>query len=127
MKECEVKILDEEDLLFVDHLKTLGIQKSVALTLTFLLNVKEASSRDIEIGTGLRQPEISLAISFMKSHSWITGKLMKLNRRGRPLHVYSLCVPLERIFEYYEEIIYHNSQESIAKIQKIKDILHSNH
>ncbi|WNY25282.1 transcriptional regulator protein [Methanolapillus millepedarum] len=125
MKDYEVKILDDEDVRFAAHLKSLGIQKSVALTLTYLLNVDEASSRDIEIGTGLRQPEISLAICFMKSHSWVAGKLVKVNRKGRPLHVYSLCVPLERIFEYYESIIYHDSQESIAKIQKIKDLLHN--
>ncbi|WP_338098153.1 transcriptional regulator protein [Methanolapillus ohkumae] len=123
MKDYEIKVLDEDDLLFANHLKNLGIQKNVALTLTYLLNVEEASSREIEIGTGLRQPEISLALCYMKSNGWISGRLVKVNRKGRPMHVYSLKVTLEYIFEHYEEIVYNNSQESILKIQRVKDFL----
>ena len=124
--DFEVKILDENDLVFVSDLRNLGVQRNVALTLVYLLNVKEASSREIEIGTGLRQPEISFAICFMDEHSWIKSHSIKVNKKGRPLNVYSLCVPLSTIYRYYELQVRKNYENSIVKIKQLKDLVKKN-
>ena len=121
-----MKILDEGDLVFVSDLRNLGIQRNVALTIVYLSNVKEASSREIEIGTGLRQPEISLAICFMADRQWIENRMVKVNKKGRPLKVYSLCAAMGTIYEYYESEAHQNYEESAVIIEQLKNIVKSN-
>ena len=71
MKNYELKVLDEDDHIFIKTLSNLGMPRSVATTMAYLMNVDEASSQEIEMSTGLRQPEVSLAIKFMSKQSWI--------------------------------------------------------
>ena len=71
MKDSEVKMLDEDDYIFIKALSNLGISRNVATAMAYLMNVDEASSREIEISTGLRQPEISLAMNLMCKQSWV--------------------------------------------------------
>ncbi len=123
MIDFEVKILDENDLVFVSDLRNLGIQRNVALTLVYLLNVKEASSREIEIGTGLRQPEISLAIGFMSDNKWVDSRMIRVNKKGRPLRVYSFCVPMKTIYAFYELKAHQDYEESVVKINQLKELI----
>ena len=124
--DFEVKILDENDLVFVSDLRNLGIQRNVALTLVYLSNVKEASSREIEIGTGLRQPEISLAIGFMSDNNWVDSRMIRVNKKGRPLRVYSFCVPMETIYVFYELKAHQDYEESVIKINQLKELIQKN-
>ncbi len=55
MKESTVKILDDKDMEFVETLRSLGVPRNVATLITFLANVDEASSREIEMGSDLTQ------------------------------------------------------------------------
>jgi len=121
--DFEVKILDENDLIFVSDLRNLGIQRNVALTIVYLSNVKESSSREIEIGTGLRQPEISLALGFMQDRQWVKTRMIKANKKGRPLKVYSLFVKMDKIYEYYEQQVLLSYEESVDKISRLKEIV----
>jgi predicted transcriptional regulator len=124
--DFEVKILDENDLSFVSDLRNLGIQRNVALTLVYMINVNEASSREIEIGTGLRQPEISLAICFMSDNSWIESRMVRANKKGRPLKVYSLCATMDAIYAFYELKAHQDYEESLVKINQLKELIHKN-
>ena len=123
MIELEVKILDEKDLIFVSDLRNLGISRNVALTLVYLRNVKEASSREIEIGTGLRQPEISMAIGFMDENQWITSRMKRINKKGRPLKIYSFSVKMETVYEYYEQVAQQNYEDSVQRIGQLKTLI----
>jgi len=49
MKDYEVKVLDENDHIFIETLRNLGMSRNVATTMAYLMNVDEASSREIEI------------------------------------------------------------------------------
>ena len=124
--DFEVKILDENDLVFVSDLRNLGVQRNVALAIVYLSHVREASSREIEIGTGLRQPEISLALCFMTDNQWVESRMIKVNKKGRPLKVYSLCVKMNTIYEYYEQQVRLNYEESVLKINQLKSVVKSN-
>ncbi|MDY0266421.1 MAG: transcriptional regulator protein [Methanimicrococcus sp.] len=119
----EVKVLDEKDLMFVSDLRNLGISRNVALTIVYLCQVEEASSRNIEIGTGLRQPEISIAIRFMAENQWVESKMLKDNKKGRPLRVYSISVPMDRIYQYYEALAHENYDKSAEKIERLKKLV----
>jgi len=121
--DFEVKILDENDLVFVSDLRNLGVQRNVALTIVYLLNAKEASSREIEIGTGLRQSEISLAICFMSENQWIESRMIRVNKKGRPLKIYSLSATMNKIYEYYESEAHQSYDESFLIIKQLKSIV----
>ncbi len=120
MKNSEVKVLDEDDLIFIETLKTLGMSRNVATTMAYLMNVGEASSQEIEISTGLRQPEISLAIRLMHNQSWVSVRSEKRLGKGRPTQIYALSAPVDEIISYYEDKIYKESQATISEIKKLK-------
>lgn len=122
MKDYEIKILDENDRIFIETLRNLGMSKNVATTMAYLMNIDEATSRDIEVSTGLRQPEVSLAIRLMHNQSWVRVRSEKKPGKGRPIKVYSLAAPVDEIISYYEDKIYKESQATISAIKKLKVI-----
>ena len=120
MKDYAIKVLDEEDHFFIETLKTIGISRKVAIIIAYLMNVDEASSREIEISTGLRQPEISLAMKLMHNQSWFSARLEKKSGKGRPMKIYSLAAPVDEIISFYEDKIDKESQATISVIKKLK-------
>ncbi len=120
MKDYEIKVLDEADHIFIETLRDLGAPRSVATMMAYLMNVDEASSREIEISTGLRQPEISLAMSLMLKQSWVSVRSEKKALKGRPMKIYSLAAPVDAIISYYEDQIYKESQATFSAIKKLK-------
>jgi predicted transcriptional regulator len=120
MKDLEVKMLDEEDHIFIETLRNLGMSRNVATTMAYLMNVDEASSREIEISTGLRQPEVSLVMRLMHNQSWISVRSEKKPGKGRPMKIYSLAAPVDEIISYYEDQIYKQSLATISAIKKLK-------
>ena len=120
MKDYEVKVLDENDYIFIETLRELGASRRVATMMAYLMNVDEASSREIEISTGLRQPEVSLAMRLMHNQSWVSVRSLKKPGKGRPVNIYSLAAPVDEIISYYEDKIYKESQATISVIKKLK-------
>ena len=51
-----IQLFTEKDEEFVNHLIEIGTRKNVAKMLVYLASIKEATSREIERGTDLRQP-----------------------------------------------------------------------
>lgn len=118
--KVEIKMLGEEDHIFIETLKNLGITRNLAATMAYLMNVDEASSHEIEMSTGLRQPEVSLAIKLMHKQSWLSVRSEKKPGKGRPVKIYSLSVPVGEIISYYEDKISRESQATISMINKLK-------
>ena len=61
----------------------IGTSKNVAKMLVFLANTPEATSRDLERGTDMRQPEVSIAIKYLTDQGWIKSREVPL-RKERP-------------------------------------------
>jgi predicted transcriptional regulator len=120
MKDYEIKLLDENDHIFIEMLRNLGMSRNIATTLAYFMNVDAATSREIEISTGLRQPEVSLAIRLMRNQSWVNVRSEKKPGKGRPIKIYSLAAPVDVIISYYEDKIYNESQVTISAIKKLK-------
>ena len=59
MRQFSVKVLDDADREFVEVLRELGIPRNVASMITYLANVEEATSREIEIGSNLHPAVVS--------------------------------------------------------------------
>ncbi|MFO7991253.1 MAG: ArsR family transcriptional regulator [Thermoplasmata archaeon] len=105
---------DQEEL--VNRLIKAGIQKNIARTLVFVASKDETKSREIESGTDLRQPEVSIAMQELRNRGWVTKRDIKKEGKGRPVHGYTLDKPIEGIIKEIEE----KEQE---RIKKIKDNL----
>ena len=120
MKDSEIKVLDEEDHIFIKTLSNIGMSRKVATIIAYLMKVNEASTQEIELSTGLRQPEISVAMKLMCNQSWASMRLEKNTGKGRPTNIYSLAIPVGEIISYYEDKIYKESQATFSVIKKLK-------
>ena len=97
MKSLSVNVLDKSDEEFADTLIDLGLKRNVAKVLTYLKNVKEVTSRDLEMGSDLRQPEVSIAMRELEELGWIAEREEKKPGKGRPYKIYQLKTSIEAI------------------------------
>jgi len=123
MKESTVKILDDKDMEFVETLRSLSVPRNVATLITFLANVDEASSREIEMGSDLRQPEVSIAMRTLRDNNWIEEKEIKREGKGRPMKVYSLKASIDEIIKHFEDEKLHESAQAMESIQRLKQLI----
>jgi len=83
----------------VDLLMRTGMPRNVAKTLVFLATRDETTSVEIEKATGLRQPEVSIAMQDLRKRRWVDKRDIKKEGKGRPVHAYRLAVPFGDIVE----------------------------
>lgn len=74
-----------------------GIPKNLAKALVFIARKGETTSVDIEKATGLRQPEVSIAMQELRRRKWVEKRDIKKEGKGRPVHSYKLSVPFSNI------------------------------
>ena len=122
IKQSTVRVLDEKDLEFVDALRSLKVPRNVATLITFLANATEATSREIEVGTSMRQPEVSIGMRALRNNNWIAEREVKAEGKGRPMKVYKLNVSIEEIIRHYEEVEKSESAKTMRAIQRLKEI-----
>jgi predicted transcriptional regulator len=103
-------------------LETLGMKRTVACVITFLKDQNERSARDIETATGLRQPEVSIAMQTLRERDWLTEHEIKSEGKGRPLKIYALRATIDEIINYYEAEKSRELARFSEAIQKLKDL-----
>ena len=88
----------------VELLRRLNINRPVAFTLACLSKGEEISSQCIEMVSGLRQPEVSIAMRYLRENNWVDMREEKKNQgKGRPVKLYKLMVSMETIIDTIEE------------------------
>ena len=122
MKSSEVSVFDDIDLEFIDILRHLNISRNVASTLAYLSSVEEATSKDLELGSELRQPEVSIAMRELRNYGWIEEKEIKKEGKGRPMKIYRLAVPMDEIVLFLEEKTQKQAQKTLENIEKLKNL-----
>jgi predicted transcriptional regulator len=95
-------VADEKDWAFINGLQSLGANRNAAKLITYLKDVEEGSSRDIEMATDLRQPEVCVAMGILRDMGWISERDVKGIGKGRPQKIYALRATIEEILEHYE-------------------------
>lgn len=123
MKESFVMRFDEKDIEVVETLRSLGVPRKVSNMLAYLANGTEATSREIERGSDLRQPEVSIALRTLRKHNWIEEKMSKSDGTGRPMKVYKLSTPINEILRYYEQEKLNEANKAMQSIQRLKTLL----
>ncbi len=125
MKTIVVRQLDDRDEKIADALISLGMSRPAARILTYLQDIDEAKSTELEKGTGLRQPEISISMKQLKECDWINEREEKRAGKGRPYKVFSLRAGFNDIVAQLEEQHRNAAAEVQAKIERLKDITRS--
>ncbi|MEA3293354.1 MAG: ArsR family transcriptional regulator [Euryarchaeota archaeon] len=122
MKSSEVSVFDDTDLEFIDILRNLNISRNVASTLAYLSSVDEATSKDLELGSQLRQPEVSIAMRELRKSGWLEEREVKKEGKGRPMKVYKLSIPMSEIVIHLEDQTRLNAKRTMKNIEKLKSI-----
>jgi predicted transcriptional regulator len=116
MKEKPNYTLNKDDAKIINLFSELGMPKNLAKTLIYISRVEECRSDDIENGTNLRQPEVSIAVRELSRRGWTDTREQKKKGKGRPIHVYKLSADLNDIVKTFEK-------EKMTQIQDIKNNL----
>ncbi len=123
MNTEKVMYFTEKEEEFVNLLIGIGTKRNVAKVLVFLANIPEVTSREIERGTDLRQPEVSLAMKDLMEKGWIRNRESKAETKGRPVKIYELAQPISAILESIEKKKEMEVSSQFAHIQKLRGYL----
>ena len=117
----QIMRIDDNDFKMVELLRTLNLSRPVALTLTCLSNIDEATSREIEMYSGLRQPEVSIAVRYMNEYNWIDiREEKKTEGKGRPIKLYKLLITLENVISTIENDMIEQHNGILENIKRLK-------
>ncbi len=114
MKKKNVYMLDEDDDKAVQLFVKLGMPKNLAKTLLFVSQFDECKCTDVEQGTNLRQPEVSVAMQELRRHNWVKKRNLKKKGKGRPVHVYRSAADLSEILKVVE-------LEKLKEVEAVKN------
>jgi predicted transcriptional regulator len=123
MKTENVTYFTEKEEQFVNLLIEIGTKRNVAKVLVFLSNIPGATSREIERGTDLRQPEVSIAMMYLMEQGWISSKESKAESKGRPLKIYELAQPITEILDNIEMKKEKEVNNQLAYIRKLREYI----
>lgn len=122
MRNVIVKQLDEKDEDIADALIAIGMSRNIARTLSYLKNVDEATSVELERVVRLHQPEVSIAMKQLKERDWINEREKKKTGKGRPYKIYSLKVSFNDIIAQLEKQQKKAVDDAQTKIEKLKEM-----
>lgn len=108
---------------FANLLIKIGMKRNVAKVLVYLANTPEATSRDIERGTDLRQPEVSIAMASLMEQEWVRNRESKAENKGRPVKIYRLSRPVEEIMDRIEKEKREEANNQLTMIQQLRDYI----
>jgi predicted transcriptional regulator len=123
MKTLDINQLDDGDEELSEILISSGLSRPVARTLAYLQKVETATSIDLERGTGLRQPEVSIAMRQLDPFDWIDESEEKKPGKGRPNKVYSLKVRFKDIIAHLEKEQKKTIDDGMASIKRLKELV----
>lgn len=123
MKDATVKVLSDEDLKFAYALRELGVNRKVSYLIAYLANVDEASSKEIEKGTGLNSTDVSRATHTLRDNNRVEEKpAKKENLKGRPMNIYALSTSIDEIIKHYGDKKMQEFGWAMENTQKLKEL-----
>ncbi len=123
MRSKNVLYFTQREEEFANLLIRIGEKRNVAKVLVYLANTPEATSRDIERGTDLRQPEVSIAMAAMMEKKWVESRESKAENKGRPVKIYKMAVPVSEIMDTIEKEKRTEANNQLKMIQKLRDYI----
>lgn len=97
----------------IDLMNSIGVNKNISKVVVFLDRTGEAKSRTIEDSVDLRQSEVSIITTWLRSKGWVTFRTIKKKGKGRPTNMFKMRYSLGRIVKEIEA-------EKITEMEDIK-------
>jgi len=113
MKQKNVYMLDKDDDKAIQLFVKLGMPKNLAKTLLYISQFDECKCADVERGTDMRQPEVSIAMQELRTRGWVKKRDLKKKGKGRPVHIYKPTTHLSEILNAFE-------QEKLKGVDRVK-------
>lgn len=104
MEEVKRLFLSDDDREVIENLQLVGLDRRVSTTIVALNQMGPSKSKDIEDATGLRQPDVSMAMKEMRRKGWAAYDEVK-GGKGRRSFVHRMIVPLSTIVKEQEQVI----------------------
>ncbi len=101
----------------------LGIRRNIAKVLVYLSDMTEGTSRMIERGTDLRQPEVSVALKLLMEKGWVESREGNAGGKGRPVKIFRLLRTLREILETIEEEKNRDAEHQRTLIRQLREII----
>lgn len=121
MREERIIVFTDKEEEIVDLLIKLGTGRTIASMLVFLARTHEATSREIERGTTMQQPAVSLAIKDLTNRHWITSCEIPSVWKGRPVKKYSLAISFKEILAVITKEKKKEANNHLEIIQKLRE------
>lgn len=123
MKVSDTNLLEGKGHEIIELLQGLHVPRTEAVCIACLVCGKELTSQNIEQASGLRQPEVSIAMRPLKEMEWIEERNEKKNNeKGRPLKYYKMIVPFDKIIETLETDALKKEKEISQALAQLKDL-----
>jgi predicted transcriptional regulator len=107
----------------IELFRRINVSRPIALTLACLAKGREISSQSIEMVSGLRQPEVSIAMRYLRENNWVDMREEKKNQgKGRPVKLYKLTVEMDTIISTIEENVMAESKAVLQNIERLKNL-----
>ena len=97
MKKKSIQVFSKKEEDLVDILAGIGMRRTVARVLVYLLYMEKTTLQAIEHCTALSQPEVSMALKHLVGRGWITVGAEQHRGQGRPKKIISLALPAREI------------------------------
>jgi len=122
MKQSTIKVFDSLDEEFASILIELGMQPSIAKTITFLKNVDSADRRDVRFGTDLNIITVGSALRKLREDGVVTVTNEHPYAKNVCLR-YTLAVPIDEIITGLEERVNAKAVVTMQNIETMKTIV----
>jgi predicted transcriptional regulator len=103
--------LRKEHLRLVDVLTRAGLGRNPARVFVYVAVAGKTYSAQIQVATGLRQPEVSIALRDLSDRRWVAMQTVQREGKGRPINVYRLRKPITEIAGWAEKELDRKSRE----------------
>jgi len=118
MSHVTVQFFTGTEEMVVNLLIDNGMQKNIAAVLVFLAGIPEATSHAIERESDLRQPDVSLAMKYLKRTEMDQPRRISPANKGRPMNVYALAVPVAGILDCIGKEMNDEVNNQLALVKK---------
>ena len=112
----------EDSLEMVDLLKRIGMNAFAAKVLLALHHHGPSSSSRLQSLCGLRQPEVSIGISKLKSHGSVIVSKIPAETQGRPRQVYELNGGMDDATKPFRESANRRLAEMTAQLGRLAEL-----
>lgn len=115
--------LTEKEYSIIDMLQSLGLPRTEATAIVCLKDCKELRSLHIELVSGLRQPEVSVAMRPLRDRGWVDERSEKKNKgKGRPVKYYKLMVSFPQIVQILEEEFLRDNTDKMIALKRLREL-----